>query len=253
MKRKYVFIIYLIVIFFGCNDDKRQPDLSVSLEVLRKTDCYKMCYQLKVAIINNTDKKVYIPIVHLTPYLFIIDSSGRNVTKEYLKEELEFFLEHVTPRLINSELVQFDSMVEMNYDTNQIHYKHKEGAFNTLIDEAVSQEMGRLTRNNIELRNNIAGQEYLKDFFKSMYENVILLEPNSREYELLNINTLIKAGSKYKVFFRYRNANIPHLFEIKIPGSKEKIKFKGELLEKVKGYSLFVGELASDTLIIKKN
>lgn len=234
----------------GCTDDKRQTDLSVSLELIRKADCNNLCYQLKVIFKNNTDKKVYIPNLHLPEHLFIIDSSGCNVFNDYLKEETYYYEEHVTPKLINSELVEYDGKVEMKYDTNQMSYKRIKGYYNTFIEDAVRLEMGKLVKSNKQLLNNIAWQTCLMNLLNSKYAQIIKLEPRSLEYELYDINTLYRANNEFKVFFQYQNLNSPNEIEIKIPESNEIIILKEDCLESVDGYSLYTGKLNSDTLII---
>lgn len=240
----------ILTVITGCTYDKNQSNLSVSLEVIKKTDCNNFCYQLKVIFKNSTDKKVYIPNLHLLEHLYIIDSSGRNVFNDYLKDEIHYYEVNITPKLINSELVEYDGKVEMKYDTNQISYKRMKGYFNTFIEDAVRLETSKLTKSNKQLLNNIAWQTYLMNLLNSKYAQIIVLEPNSLEYELFDINTLYKANNEFKVFFQYQNLNSPNEIEIKIPESNEIIELKEDCLERVDGYSLYTGILNSDTLII---
>lgn len=253
MKRIFIYLIFIIPVIVSCTYKKRQSDLSVYLEVIRKADCNNFCYQLKVSFKNNTDKKVYITNLHLPEHLFIIDSSGCNVFNDYLKEEIDYYREHVTPRLIDSELVEYDGKIEMKYDTNEISHKRLKEYYNTFTEDATNLEMSGLMKINKQLLKNIDCQKYLKDLLKSKYSQIILLEPNGLEYELYNINTLFKEKNEFKVFFNYNNLISPNGIEIIIPESNGIIELKGDRLENVDGYSLFAGKLNSDTIIIKND
>lgn len=235
----------------GCSNKETPPNVSVFLEIINKADCINLCYQLKVTIKNNTNRRIYISKIHIPNHIFVIDSSGCNAFNNYLKDEIDYYKEHITPKLINSELVEFDGTKELVFDINQISQKRKKKNYHLFTQEAMNFEMNLLIKRNRQLFSNTKAQEYIKDYLFSKYAQIILLEPNSEEYELYNINTIYNSKKEVSIFFSYQVSNSPHVVKIKIPDGNEIIEMEEDCLINANGYLLFTGKLSSDTLIIK--
>ncbi len=232
----------------ACSESKKKNDLSVNLEILKKADCNKFCYDLKVTFKNHTNKKIYIPKLRISDHLLIIDNLGRNVFSDYWEEESYYYKEHITVKREKSEITEYDGNLIMKYDTNQISHKQyiytheylDSNHYSNFLHSALKLDMDKMIRKYSYLKDNICMQKDIKELLASKYMP-ILLEPYSVQYEVFKINTLYHSKEKFNIYLQFDNQDISKDIKIRIRKNAELVN-QEDCSEDIPYYDLIISQ-----------
>lgn len=267
MRNVKIFIIMIsIPLLHSCNNEK--TSVIVNLELVKnESSIYEN--QIKISIQNLSDSNIYIANLSQNQNIIMLDESSTDITNDVTDKEIKYFEKHFsfsetinTDANINS-LSDIQHILRLNaettmYNIDSIRHNTKFNDYLNFVDSAYLYEMRNYLKAPValnycfpvEIKHNTESKELLESILKLKYSDIVLIPAKGTVYDYIPIDSLVVSGKKCNVFLRYINYNRSQINAEQLDSCY--FEWNEKYLDKINGYSLFKGELKSNTIVINQ-
>lgn len=257
-------LMFSILLLHSCNEEK--ASITVNLELVKnESSIYEN--QIKISIKNLSNSNLYIANLSQNQNIIMLDESSTDISNDVTDKEIKYFEKHFSfsdtknaDTNINS-LSHIQHILHLNaqttmYNIDSIRHNTKINDYLNFVDSAYLYEMQNYLKAPVALnycfpkgiKHNTESKELLEFIIKFKYSDIVLLPAKETVYDYIPIDSLVASGKKSKVFLRYINYNRSHINAEQLDSCY--FEWNEKYLDKINGYSLFKGELKSNTIVI---
>lgn len=258
-----IFILMIsIPLLHSCNEEK--TSVAVNLELVKNESSEN---QIKISIQNLSDSDLYIANLSQNQNIIILDESSTDITNDVTDKEIKYFEKHFSFSETKNAEANINSLsyiqhaLHLNtdsavYDNDYTRHSTKIKDYLNFVDSAYFYEMQNYLEAPValnycfpvEIKHNTESKKLLESIIKLKYSDIVLIPAKGIVYDYIPIDSLVASGKKCRVFLRYINYNRSQINAEQLDSCY--FEWNEKYLDKINGYSLFKGELKSNTIVI---
>lgn len=245
--------IMLFILNSLCLDTFAQQTITAKLEIKRIEKCINYCYELKLIITNSSDNALLINFP-FSGDLIIKNNLGKNIRKDWLMKESEFFKTNITFDPIKK--IYFDDTIIANIDLSEYNYQiaNIEDAKKAYIelDKIVTEDYQAFLEFNKLEKLSIDDSILVMNSIKYKYQNMFFLESGQSISRVFKANALLKYPKYNKVYYNYSNLKQFKKSETILLSNEKKVVFSLKPFPKIGKYILYEGDFLSNVINLKE-
>lgn len=249
-------------LMYSCNN--AETLVTINLELV-KNNSSKYGNQIKISFQNHSNCNLYIANLSQYQNIIMLDESLTDITNVVTDMEWEYYKKHFSDINIHDDTNSFNSLSQIQsflhfysdtsvfgHNIDNIDHNIKEEYLN-FVDSACLYEIQDYSKAlnccmPMGIGHNSESKKLLESIIKYKYSNIVLIPAGKVVYDYITADSLVASGRKFRVLFRYINYNRFQIHTEQMDSCY--FEWNEKYLENVNGYSLFKGELRSNTIVI---